>query len=190
MPSTNSSTNPEVESIRQAYQEHGTAQQFYQNAGGHYRNPHETAVRECFRQCHADWGLDLSNVLDLACGSGEITLEVKGLGGRVVGMDPFTGCAYSSRTGQQAESVSFQDVGTNGLGSRKFSLIVCSYAMHLVEPSWLPMLVYRLSEASNNLLILSPHKRPDLSQLCSKVEEKCHNRVRATLYSLNEGFVS
>ena len=39
---------------------------------------------------------------------------------------------------------------------------MCSYALHLLEPSRLPQLVYQLSRVAGALLVLTPHKRPVL----------------------------
>jgi hypothetical protein len=39
---------------------------------------------------------------------------------------------------------------------------VCSYALHLLQPSRLPQLAYTLSQLAPSLLVLTPHKRPDL----------------------------
>lgn len=152
-----------MDSIRSQYQNKGVAA-YYQTEGSAYRNPHEEAVRACFRASCGLWGLDLTNVLDLACGSGEITLEVQALGGRATGIDPYTGQAYLTRTGQTALPLTFEDIALRGLGDKRFSLVVCSYAMHLVDPSWMPVLVHQLAQVTSNLLILTPHKRPDLTQ--------------------------
>lgn len=155
---------------------------FYQKDGGTYRNPHEAIVRACFRQCVQDWNLDLTNVLDLACGSGEITLEVKSLGGHATGIDPYTGQAYKERTGQDAIPLSFQSIASNGI-TGSYSLACCSYAMHLLDPSWMPMLLHQLGCVSPAILIMSPHKRPDLTRYgWDLVQTSIQSRVHACLY--------
>lgn len=171
-------------SIRDNYQDMGP-KGFYTSKGSEYRNPHEEAVRACLRKCVTDWGLDITMVLDLACGSGEVTLEVKKMGGQAHGIDPYTNAAYKERTGQEAAVGSFESIATEGLVGQRYSLVVCSYAMHLVDPSWLPRLVYRLGEVSDYLLVLSPHKRPDLTPWCKVNQEAYHDRVRARLYGLH-----
>src|SRR3712207_7013812 len=42
---------------------------------------------------------------------------------------------------------------------RDYSAIVCSFALHLVEPSRLPALAIQLSLVGAALLTLTPHKR-------------------------------
>ena len=94
-------------SIREEYVELGTGG-FYAEQGQTYRNPHEGAIRSTLARCHARWSLDLSHVLDLACGSGEVTLALRDLGAKKIdGVDPFTAKAYQDRTGNKALPHSF-----------------------------------------------------------------------------------
>ena len=124
--------------------------------------------------------------MDLACGSGEATQIVTGLGGSAVGVDPYTHEAYRQHTGQIAQQVAFEDIAVDGLGDAQYSLVVCSYALHLVEPSWMPGLLYQLGLVAPLLLVASPHKRPDLTKYSNvtKVAESYDQRVRMTLYQL------
>jgi len=149
-------------SIRHEYEQHGVAG-YYQNFGAAYRNPHELAVRHALHAAVAAWGLDLGRVLDLACGSGEATLALREVGAaQIDGLDPYTAAAYAERTGQRAATLSFEAIAAGALDGRRYSLIVCSYALHLLEPSRLPQLAYQLSRVAPALLVLTPHKRPDL----------------------------
>jgi hypothetical protein len=148
--------------IRAAYEEHGV-EDFYRRFGATYRNPHEGAVRAAMREALTRWAPDRAAVLDLACGSGEVTLALRDAGcGIVDGMDPYTGDAYLARTGQQAECHTFAEITAGALEGRRYSLIVCSFALHLAESSRLPLLAYQLSRIAPALLVLSPHKRPAL----------------------------
>jgi 2-polyprenyl-3-methyl-5-hydroxy-6-metoxy-1,4-benzoquinol methylase len=172
------------EPIRRQYERYG-AQGFYERFGARYRNPHEWAVRQTLQAAVTTWSLDLSRVLDLACGSGEVTLALRELGAlAVAGVDPYTGAAYLARTGQNAETLSFESIAAGALEGRRYSLVVCSYALHLLEPSRLPRLAYQLSRTAAALLVLTPHKRPHLRpewgwQL---VGEMVVERVRARHY--------
>ena len=149
-------------SIRHEYEQHGV-QGYYQHFGAAYRNPHELAVRHALHTAVAAWGLDLSRVLDLACGSGEATLALREAGAaQVDGVDPYTAAAYAERTGQPAETLTFEAIAAGALDGRQYRLIVCSYALHLLELSRLPQLVYQLSRVAPALLVLTPHKRPQL----------------------------
>ena len=168
-----------TDSIRHEYEGQGVAE-FYRTQGAHYRNPHEPAIREAIQQAVTRWPLDFSHVLDLACGSGEATLILRELGAaHVEGIDPYTGAAYLERTGQTAEALTFEDIAAGALADRRYSLIVCSYALHLVEESRLPLLCYRLAEISRALLIVTPHKRPQIQEAWGwKLEDEfVHKRV-------------
>jgi len=174
-------------SIRSEYEKHGSAE-YYRRYGATYRNPHELRVRSALHAAVREWQLDLRHVLDLACGSGEATLALWEAGAvRVDGLDPYTTEAYQTRTGQAPETLSFEAVAAGGLEGRSYSLIVCSYALHLLEESRLPRLAYQLSLASPALLVLTPHKRPHLrtewgwrlvgEQVVERVRTRYYNRI-------------
>jgi SAM-dependent methyltransferase len=149
-------------SIRAAYEKLG-ARDYYVRFGASYRNPHEGALRRVIRAAHERWMLNLGAVLDLACGSGEATVELQLLGaGLVHGIDPFTSAAYRERTGREAETMEFDQIAAGSLAGRRYTLIVCSFALHLVEPSRLPRLVHQLAQVGDSLLVITPHKRPQL----------------------------
>ena len=131
------------------------------------------------------WQLDLSHVLDLACGSGEVTLTLQVMGAKQVdGIDPYTYKAFEQRTGQPCERLTFEAIAQGEISTRQYSLVVCSFAMHLVAASWLPMLCMQLKQISPALLILTPHKRPDIKSAWGWTlrEEVMQDRVRARLY--------
>ena len=171
-------------SIRAEYQSRGVGG-FYAESGADYRNPHEPQVRRCIRLAVEKWRPDLSRVLDLAAGSGEATLVLRELGaGNVDGVDPFTSEAYHRRTGRLAEKLTFADVAAGALAGRRYTLMVCSYALHLCEPSRLPAVAQQLSLVGEVLLILTPHKRPVIKPQWGwyLVGEEVSERVRGRLY--------
>jgi SAM-dependent methyltransferase len=142
-------------------------------------------IREALGIATERWPLDLRCVLDLACGSGEATLALRELGAGVIhGIDPYTGEAYRERTGQEAEPFSFEEIAAGVLAGRTYSLIVCSFALHLLEPSRLPGVCYRLAEVGETLLVLTPHKRPAIRPAWgwSLEGEHVHARVRMRYY--------
>ncbi|NOT60139.1 MAG: class I SAM-dependent methyltransferase [Acidobacteria bacterium] len=150
----------ELTAIRLQYEKHG-ARGYYQRHGADYRNPHEDVIGQALRAVVAQWPLDLACVLDLACGSGEATLVLRELGAtQIEGVDPYTQAAYRARTGQAAEGFDFAAIAAGALRGRQYSLIVCSFALHLTEASRLPLLAFELSELAPQLLVLTPHKRP------------------------------
>jgi hypothetical protein len=147
-------------SIRGEYERHG-AGAYYQQFGENYRNPHETAVVQSITDAVRRWQPDLRHVLDLAAGSGEATLALRGLGAKQIdAIDPYTADAYARRTRATAERWTFADIAAGALAGRRYSLIVCSFALHLCEKSRLPAVAQQLSAISHALLIVSPHKRP------------------------------
>jgi hypothetical protein len=170
--------------IRHEYQSRGV-NGFYRDSGGDYRNPHEPQIERLLGIVTRDWNLDLSHVLDLAAGSGEVTLALRGSkAGTIEGIDPFTFKAYHERTGQTAGRETFEQIAEGALAGRSYSLIVCSFALHLVEPSRLPKLTHQLAEIGDLLLILTPHKRPEIRSAWGwEIErEIVVQRVRARLY--------
>jgi hypothetical protein len=154
----------EADSVRARYEAHGAEAYYREHAEG-YVNPHEPEIGQALKMAVARWGLDLSRVLDLAAGSGEATLALRGLGaGRIDGCDPYLFAQYQRRTGKPAERFSFEDVAAGALAGRAYSLIVCSFAMHLAEPSRLPGVCQQLSAIAPAMLILTPHKRPEIRE--------------------------
>ncbi len=174
----------ESSALRCQYEQHGV-KNYYAQFGAEYRNPHEPIIAEVMREAVSRWSLDLSHVLDLACGSGEVTLVLRELGARQIdGIDPYTGEAYLGRTSQQAETFSFEEIAAGALEGRQFSVVVCSFAMHLIEESWLPSLLFQVAGISDCLLIITPHKRPELKAEWGWTlkDEFVIERVRARLY--------
>lgn len=174
----------ETPAIRQQYEKHGV-EGYYAQFGADYRNPHEPIIREILREAVRRWWLDLTRVLDLACGSGEAALALRELGaGEIDGVDPYTREAYLARTGKAAEDFSFEQIAAGALAGRSYSLIVCSFAMHLIEESWLPALMAQLGMISDSLLIITPHKRPEFKAGWSwtLADEFVIERVRARFY--------
>lgn len=186
MPQLPAATSSSPIAIRSQYDKHG-ARGFYENFGAEYRNPHEPAIRDLLTHAITEWNLMPVDepVLDLACGSGEVTLALRTLGyKRVDGIDPFTHEAYFGRTQQRAEEFSFANIACGVLQSKKYDLCVCSFAMHLAPLSLLPQLCLQLSLCSKRLLILTPHKRPHISLQWgwNLIGEILQDRVRARLY--------
>lgn len=172
-----------MQPVRKAYEALG-AEGFYREQGSTYRNPHEPVIAACLQQAVKQWPLNISAVLDLACGSGEVTIALRALGGSCTGNDPFTYDAFETCTGQQALRFTFRDIAGGALQQQSYSLIVCSFAMHLAEASILPVLCQQLAQHSDTLLILTPHKRPALQAAWGweLQDEFLHERVRCRLY--------
>jgi hypothetical protein len=174
----------EPRAIRHEYEALGVGG-FYRARGNRYRNPHEPQVVRSLEAAVREWRPDLNRVLDLAAGSGEATLALRELGaGAIDAIDPFTFEAYRERTGQTAGRETFEQIAAGALAGRDYTLIVCSFAMHLMEPSRLPRLAIQLSLIGDRLLILTPHKRPDLRAEWGWAlkGERVLQRVRSRIY--------
>jgi SAM-dependent methyltransferase len=172
------------EAIRNQYQQHGV-RGYYQQYGATYRNPHEPHVQAATCDALVRWPLATSAVLDLACGSGEVTLALHAVGVTdVTGVDPYTGVAYYERTGQVALPHTFEQIGDGALAEDHYSLIVCSFALHLVELSRLPVVAYQLARIAKHLLVLTPHKRPELRAAWGwdLIGEVANEHVRSRCY--------
>ncbi len=173
-----------IRPIRQEYEQH-SVRGFYESFGSKYRNPHEGAIAKLVALSVDRWQLNCDRVLDLACGSGEVTLALHSLGyHNISGIDPFTYDAYRQRTGNEAETYSFEDIADGILSGRQYSLIICSFALHLVPISWLPLVIYQLSLIAGSLVVITPNKTPNLKPEWGWIllDEIVINRVRARLY--------
>jgi len=180
-------------SIRSIYESIGV-EAFY-SSGIEYENPHSHQIEALIRNNSA--ALPLENVLDLACGTGLVTSVLKELGhSKVIGIDPFLNDEYTIRTGCQCYRMSFRDIVINGCllplnarlndGLPKFSCIICSFALHLCKHSMLPDLLWRLSERSNTLVVISPSKfpligKPAVENFCLTASKK---RIHFRSYNL------
>jgi len=193
-------------SLRDAYTKY-EVDEYYEKFGDSYHNPHGLIVDEVIQLTWQKWSqnwssqsdlirdskkyLDLEEdlggeqVLDLACGSGEVTLALEKMGViSVDAIDPFTYKIYQERTGRIAQRFTFNDIANGVLAGRKYRLIICSFALHLVPISRLPLLLYQLGLISNYLIVITPHKRPEIKPNYGWlwVEEINWKRVRARLY--------
>jgi SAM-dependent methyltransferase len=149
--------------IRVLYDEHG-AEGYYRDHAGDYENPHLPQVRALLARNF--YRLDCSEtVLDFAAGGGEVTGVLQQLGApNLAGCDPFTYNLYEQKTSLPCLRLSFRDVLINGLPDR-YSLIISSFALHLCPQKDLFSLIWQLFQAAPTLVVLTPHKRPELELL-------------------------
>jgi len=87
----------------------------------------------------------------------------------IAATDPYTAEAYLERTGLPCSSLSFHDISlgqlpTNDDGdSKPFDMVICSFALHLIEsPSEIWSLLTTLSRKAQWLIVLEPHKKPEI----------------------------
>lgn len=103
--------------------------------------------------------------------------------------DPYTGAAFANRTGVRCHTWSFADIAAGvllGDGTPiMLDVCVCSFAAHLMDASNLFACLSQLALSASYLLILSPHKKPNIkdSHGWSIVHEAVvQDRVHARLY--------
>eukprot|EP00750_Incisomonas_marina_P015552 INCI18365.1.p1 GENE.INCI18365.1~~INCI18365.1.p1 ORF type:complete len:757 (+),score=98.09 INCI18365.1:25-2295(+) len=198
--------------MRHNYDTHGV-DGYYTSFGAEYKNPHDEPLRKSLGTALTKWsrenrGVSFEQTLDLACGSGEATLAIESwcsrnsvasspsaAGGsnlgknavvRIEGADPYTYDAYAKRVGRgPAERVSFADIQAGHLEGRRYSLIISSFALHLLTDKsqlWATML--QLSFVARHLIVMTPHKRPELQDKMGFVllDEVREERIRVRLY--------
>jgi hypothetical protein len=151
-----------VKALRAQYEEHG-ANEYYKSHASNYENPHFEEIKTLIVRNASRF--DASKVLDLSAGGGEISQILLDLKlGEVQGCDPFTYELYEKNTGIPCLRHSFMDI-IKGVEMEQYSTIICSFAMHLCLEKDLFSLVWNLFESSKNIIILTPHKRPELENL-------------------------
>jgi SAM-dependent methyltransferase len=172
--------------IRPEYDRLGPAA-YYAEHGAKYANPHEAVIRRLMhRWIDAKAPAADARILDLCCGSGEISAVFIEHGiGRITGIDPYTGPAYRARTGFEALPHDFVAISQGVLDSESYDFIFCSFALHLADTGLLPQVCLSLARISPALVVLTPHKRPEIRpawgwQLDEEVKE---DRVRLRHYS-------
>ncbi len=152
--------------IRNQYQEMGV-EQFYMKNGTEYSNPHFLFIEELLIR-NKD-RIDYSNALDLCCGAGEVSLILRDQFNEIsFASDPFTQNAFKKNLKRECFSWSFDDIITKGI-EQKFTVVICSFAMHLCKAEKLYPLVSQIFKSTEELIILTPHKRPALEKLTGVV---------------------
>jgi hypothetical protein len=176
-------------SIRPLYDQYG-AEGYYQSQGDSYENPHLPLIERLLERNGHRLNMD-GKILDFAAGGGEVTRTLVRMGAREVeGSDPFTWTLYEKKTGLPCHRYSFMDVVKNGLDGA-YSTIISSFAMHLCPHKDLFSLTWNLFQATPLLVIITPHKRPELElipgvELCWQdiTEDERGKKVRIKAYCL------
>lgn len=187
------SAPPPSAPVRPGYEALGV-QGYYQAHAEDYRNPHEPQLLRLLA-----WWVETfqipqeTRILDLACGSGEVTLGLRTLGRtHTEGLDPYTHVAYTRRTGSPCKTCSFEQLTAEVLTqpmheAHPYGAVVCSFALHLLDVSRLPGLIRALACLAPMLVVVTPHKRPTLKAEwgAEPLAEMQIERVRARVYRLN-----
>lgn len=178
--------------IRPLYEAFG-AEGYYRDHAAGYENPHEAQIQALLaRNFHR---IDSTGiVLDFAAGGGEVTLALRQLGAQhLAGSDPFTHALFEEKTGLPCLRLSFMDVIKQGINGQ-YSAIISSFALHLCPAKDLFPLAWNLLQAAPILVIITPHKRPELELLPGiyllwddSVETPRGKKVRMKAYGLAPG---
>lgn len=152
----------DASAIRNQYSAMGV-DEYYAAHGGSYRNPHFAQIDALLRQnAHR---VACESALDFCCGSGEVSEVLRAMGfSGTTACDPYTREAFERNIGGQCLGWSFKDV-LRGKLEGEFSAVICSFAMHLCPKEQLHPLAHALLDRAPLLVIITPHKRPQLETL-------------------------
>jgi SAM-dependent methyltransferase len=170
-----------MKAVRNEYAEIGVENYYIKHAIDYF-NPHEQTIHHLLNVAEQRNYIG-HKVLDLCCGSGEVTNALEKYNHQIIAVDPYTFQAYYKKTGRQALELSFKDI-VQGKLNDCFDTIICSFALHLCEPSLFYNLLWQLSNLSSALIVISPNKKPDCDSIANwlLVDEIIHERVRMKTY--------
>lgn len=142
-------------SIRKEYETLGV-DNYYSDHAETYHNPHASFALTCLDQL---WKPSFKSVLDFACGDGLVSKHLAKTKqvNSVVGCDKFLFSRYQRETHNQCFAYSFEDIANGNFEMPKVDVIVLSYAIDLVEASYLSTMLYGLSTIADNLIIIRPN---------------------------------
>ena len=159
------------------YQKYGV-EEYYKNFGESYKNPHFQNLAHIFPKLLKEIPIDPeSEVLDIACGSGEITQLLIKHGHnptKLRGMDPYTAKNYEKTTGLPCLENSFQDIIKGELTELRFDIVICSYALHLIETDELFGFLTELATITPRFILISPKKKLSLNHFQWKINKETY----------------
>lgn len=133
------------DSIRTRYDLYGIDSVY--NGSDPYTNPHMNDILSLVKMINPT----NSSILDLCCGNGEITNLLKSHN-NVHGSDPYMKTIYENNTNTLCYEYSFADISKKF--EHEFDYIICSYALHLCEDSYMSNVLYNLN--CKYLVVISP----------------------------------
>lgn len=142
-------------SIRKEYEKLGV-DTYYSDHAETYHNPHASFALSCLDQL---WKAEFKTVLDFACGDGLVSkhLAKTQKSTKVMGCDKFLFFRYQRETLNKCFQFSFEDIANGHFQMPHVDVIVFSYAIDLVEHSYLNNLLYGLSTIADNLIVIRPN---------------------------------
>lgn len=156
--------------------------EFYKENSSTYENPHELIIHSHLNQLIKSKDISQGKILDLCCGTGQVTNLLKSKGFRqITGIDPYTNVEYQKRTNCRAYNFDFRYIAQKGL-PEKYDTIICSFALHLCPESLLPQVLWSLSQSCKKLIIISPNKKPDIKVFFEEIKVIKEQRVFSKVY--------
>ncbi len=167
--------------IRQLYDSQGV-EGYYSSNIENYENPHSKFAIDCLSN---QWQSNFKSVIDFACGDGLISkyLAFNQMAVNISGCDKFMASRYISETGFHCVEASFEDIANFKINLPKVDVIVISYAIDLVQPSYLKKLLYALSCYADNLLVIRPNNHTISSDFWEEVSYFKSGKAKSFLYS-------
>ncbi len=170
-----------MKAIRNEYADQGV-ETFYKTNATAYENPHFSYIESLLQKNKER--IDYTHILDFCSGGGEVTMALQKMGfPNSIGCDPYTHILFENNTKKPCFTYNFEDVVkgnftfdlpkydtpavpiVSGCRSSIFSAIICSFAMHLCPDKMLQPLVLQLFSLSKHIVIITPHKRPELEKI-------------------------
>jgi hypothetical protein len=150
-------------SIRHVHENYGV-NGYYTQYGSDYRNPNEDSLTIILRQLGFQ---------------------------HIHGIDLYTIETYEKHLGENIHGKwTFAEIANGCLESEEdiYDTIICSFAAHLIPTSYLSLVMIQLHFVAKKLIILTPHKRPQLLSEWGWIlkDEFVHERVRARLYTSDQ----
>ena len=159
--------------MRGKYEELGV-DGYYEAHADAYSNPHLGQIAAVLQEAHEEGMLDFTRVMDLCCGNGEAAGVVRTIHpeAELIGVDPYTYQGFEQKIGAPCWRLSFDDIRRGqlleqpGAEPKSFSCIISSFGLHLLDEKHTWAVVSQLVELTDTIVIITPHKRPELEGVC------------------------
>jgi 2-polyprenyl-3-methyl-5-hydroxy-6-metoxy-1,4-benzoquinol methylase len=118
-----------------------------------------------------------ASILDLACGSGEITgLLVKHgyTATNITGMDPYTHKTYTANTGCKCLEYTFHDLISGQIQDLQFDCVVCSYAVHLIDKDGLYGFMSELASLTGHFVVLTHMRKFEVKHYMWRLDKELY----------------
>lgn len=168
-------------SIRSEY-EKSSPEEYYKTKSNDYENPHKDRVIKCLDFLINK--IEIGTFLDLAAGDGVVSEYLNKRGFLdFKAYDPYFYEILTSKFGgENVEKISFQDIAKDGIIDN-FDTIICSYALHLCDKSYLHNLIWNISNSCKYFVTISPSKYPILDYSFLKIiENEVIERTHIKIY--------